>query len=157
MHAQAKTHTHTQVHLLTVHSAHTTLCYLHSAHVVAVAVAASAAAFTVILVVFVLVQFPCYCTLAALQSLSYTNSKCDVNSAGALSSSLFFFAYNSLTHSPTHVSALKLTNVVFVHSLSERERVGERECRSSSALIVHPLPASTEVRHNRTRGTSNSN
>lgn len=150
MHAQANTHT--PVHLLTVHSAHTTLCYLHSAHVVAAA--AAPAAFTVIVVVvFVLLQFPCYCTLAALQSLSYTNSKCDVNSAGALSSSLFLHITHSLTHTYKCIEADERR----FRCLDERDRVGERVCRSSSAFIAHPLPASTEVRHNRTRGTSNSN
>lgn len=103
-HALAPTHTHAHKCIYsTVHSTHTTLCYLHCAHVVV-----AAAAFTVVVV---LVQFPCHCTFVHKLRMRRQRRR------RALIKSLL--AYNSLTHPHTHThihthtttSALTLSTV----------------------------------------------
>lgn len=89
--ANKHTHAHTLTHIhkciySTVHSTHTTLCYLHSAHVATLP----------LLLLLLLLLFSCSFLAIALL---YTNFACDVNGAGALLSSLF---YNSLSHPHTH-------------------------------------------------------
>lgn len=87
-HALALTHTHAYKCIYsTVHSTHTTLCYLHCAHVVV-----AAAAFTVVVV---LVQFPCHCTFVHKLRMRRQRRR------RALIKSLL--AYNSLTHPHTHI------------------------------------------------------